>query len=83
MLEAIRAGSRPARIVRRSGLRHGTAVRLARGGSLPRGYRPMNISHYRAGWVGGSDHWAVPEWPTPEVSAFLYGDLSRNCNPRW
>ena len=34
----------------------------------------MNISHYRASWVTGSDQWAVPEWPAPEVSAFLYGD---------
>ena len=28
-----------------------------------RGYAPMQISHYRAGWVGGSDQWALPTWP--------------------
>lgn len=28
-----------------------------------RGYAPMQISHYKAGWVGGSDTWALPTWP--------------------
>ncbi|MGC8666887.1 MAG: glycoside hydrolase family 5 protein [Chthonomonadales bacterium] len=28
-----------------------------------RGYQPMQITHYRASWVGGSDQWPVPEYP--------------------
>ncbi|WP_205880747.1 cellulase family glycosylhydrolase [Limisphaera ngatamarikiensis] len=28
-----------------------------------RGYDPMEISHYRAGWIPGSDRWAEPTWP--------------------
>lgn len=28
-----------------------------------RGYAPMQISHFKASWIGGSDTWAVPTWP--------------------
>lgn len=28
-----------------------------------RGYDPMEISHYKASWVQGSDKWAAPTWP--------------------
>ena len=28
-----------------------------------RGYQPMNISHYKAGWVEGSDKFPLPQWP--------------------
>lgn len=28
-----------------------------------RGYDPMRISHYKAGWVNGSDTWDEPTWP--------------------
>lgn len=28
-----------------------------------RGYDPMQVSHYRASWVGGSDRWPEPTWP--------------------
>ncbi len=28
-----------------------------------RGYDPMQISHYKASWVGGSDKWPEPTWP--------------------
>jgi endoglucanase len=30
-----------------------------------RGYQPMNISHYKAGWVEGSDRFPLPQWPLP------------------
>jgi len=43
-----------------------------------RGYRPMNVSHYRASWINGSDKWAVPEWPAAQVSAFLYGSAKKD-----
>jgi endoglucanase len=28
-----------------------------------RGYDPMQISHYQASWIHGSDKWPVPSWP--------------------
>lgn len=28
-----------------------------------RGYYPMEISHYRASWIHGSDKWPMPTWP--------------------
>ena len=28
-----------------------------------RGYQPFQLSHYRAGWVAGSDAWPEPTWP--------------------
>jgi endoglucanase len=28
-----------------------------------RGYDPIQISHYKAGWMPGSDKWSVPTWP--------------------
>jgi endoglucanase len=28
-----------------------------------RGYDPMQISHYRASWIQGSDRWPAPTWP--------------------
>ena len=28
-----------------------------------RGYEPMQISHYKANWVKGSDQWPEPAWP--------------------
>ena len=30
-----------------------------------RAYQPAGVSHYRAGWVGGSDRWPSPAWPQP------------------
>jgi endoglucanase len=34
-----------------------------------RGYEPMQITHYRASWVEGTDKWPVPTWPLkPEPS---------------
>ncbi len=28
-----------------------------------RGYDPMRISHYKAGWISGSENWPEPTWP--------------------
>ena len=81
MVTTIRAED-PRRLVLCDGLDYGTvpprSLHALDVALCTRGYRPMNISHYRASWVSGSDHWAVPEWPTPNVSAFLYGDRKRD-----
>jgi aryl-phospho-beta-D-glucosidase BglC (GH1 family) len=77
MVEAIRAED-PARLILCDGLDYGTvaprSLRTLGVALCTRGYRPMNISHYRASWVTGSETWAVPEWPAPQVSAYLYGN---------
>jgi aryl-phospho-beta-D-glucosidase BglC (GH1 family) len=40
-----------------------------------RGYDPMQISHYKASWVEGSDTWPEPRWPIPLFpNTYLYGD---------
>jgi endoglucanase len=66
MVEAIRAED-PQRLIIADGLQwgrdpvHGLAS-LGIGQST-RGYDPMEISHFKANWVNGSDKWAVPTWP--------------------
>ncbi len=76
IVEAIRAED-PGRLVLCDGLEYGTvpprSLQLLGVALCTRGYRPMNISHYRASWIGGSESWALPTWPMPQVSAFLYG----------
>jgi endoglucanase len=37
-------------------------------GQSTRGYDPMQISHYKANWVNGSDKWAEPTWPLKETA---------------
>ena len=37
-----------------------------------RGYDPMPLTHYRAGWVDGSDKWDVPAWPLREGSGKVW-----------
>ena len=66
MVEAIRAED-PDRLVIADGLKWGREpvhglVGLGIGQST-RGYDPMQISHYKASWVGKNDQWPVPTWP--------------------
>jgi len=66
MVEAIRAED-PQRLIIADGLQWGRdpvpgLVSLGLGQST-RGYDPMEISHFKANWVGGSDKWAIPTWP--------------------
>jgi len=57
----------PARLVIADGLAWGrNPVRGLAGlgvAQSTRGYDPMEISHYRASWIGGSDQWPAPTWP--------------------
>ena len=80
MAEAIRAED-PARLVLCDGLDYGTvpprSLKSLGVALCTRGYRPMNISHYRANWINGSEGWPQPEWPAPQVSAFLYGSSKK------
>lgn len=66
MVEAIRAED-PQRLIIADGLQWGRnpvpgLASLGLGQST-RGYDPMEISHFKANWVGGSDKWAIPTWP--------------------
>lgn len=57
----------PTRLIVADGLRWGTTpvMSLADLGvaQSTRGYNPMQVSHFRASWVKGSDTWATPTWP--------------------
>lgn len=66
LVEAIRAED-PQRLIIADGLRWGRdpvygLVELQIAQST-RGYDPMEVSHYKAGWIHGSDKWPVPTWP--------------------
>jgi hypothetical protein len=80
MVDAIRAED-PNRLVLCDGLDYGNvppkSLHVLGVALCTRGYRPMNISHFRANWIGGSDTWAVPQWPAAQVSAFLYGPMKK------
>ena len=70
LTEAIREQD-PARLIIADGLEWGTKpvkslleLKIAQS---TRGYQPMQVSHYRANWVRGSDRWPAPTWPLQEV----------------
>jgi endoglucanase len=49
-----------------------------------RGYEPFHLSHYRAGWVNGSDSWAAPTWPlATESGAYDQARLWREVIEPW
>jgi endoglucanase len=66
LVEAIRAED-PDRLVIADGIRWGTRpvpelapLKIAQS---TRGYAPIQVSHYRASWMSGSDKWPAPTWP--------------------
>ena len=36
-------------------------------------YDPFTLTHYKAGWVRGSDSWPLPVWPMTDINMYLYG----------
>lgn len=36
-----------------------------------RGYEPFQLTHYKAGWVHGSDTWPAPTWPLQTSSGII------------
>jgi endoglucanase len=66
LVSAIREQS-PDRLIIADGLKWGRAAvpQLAdlKIGQSTRGYMPLQISHFKANWMNGSDTWAVPTWP--------------------
>lgn len=69
LVAAIRAED-PSRLIVADGLKWGRdpvhSLADLRIGQSTRGYDPMQISHYKASWVNGSDKWAEPAWPLRE-----------------
>lgn len=72
LVEGIRAES-PARLIIADGLNWGRipCPALAPLGiaQSTRGYDPMQVSHWKASWVAGSDQWPRPTWPLPVDAA--------------
>ncbi len=66
LVEAIRAED-PQRLIIADGLKWGSTpvMGLAALGiaQSTRGYEPVQISHYKANWMRGSDQWPEPTWP--------------------
>jgi hypothetical protein len=66
MLAAIRAAD-PARLVLCDGVKWGmqpVEAFIPLGvAMMTRGYLPMEVSHFRAGWIQGSEGWGMPSWP--------------------
>lgn len=76
-IEAIRAAD-PQRLIIADGLAWGTKpsqdlIPLGVAQST-RGYAPMEVSHYQAPWMPGSDKYPVPVWPVPAgINCYLFG----------
>jgi endoglucanase len=66
LINAIRAEDSQ-RLIIADGLRWGRepvrGLADSKVGQSTRGYDPMEISHYKANWVNGSDKWPEPTWP--------------------
>ncbi len=42
-------------------------------------YQPIQLTHYKAGWVQGSDKWPVPTWPLqPAANVFIAGPFHKD-----
>ena len=65
LVEAIRAHD-PQRLIIADGLAWGTKPVPGLAGlgiaQITRGYEPMQISHYKANWIHGSDQWEEQTW---------------------
>lgn len=66
IIDAIRAED-SSRLIIIDGMQYGTkpvfGIERKNIGQSTRGYAPMQVSHYKASWMNGSDTMAVPTWP--------------------
>lgn len=76
IVQAIREED-PERLIISDGLQWGTKpipllapLKLAQ---ATRGYAPMELTHYKANWVGGADRYPVPTWPILMAYGTLFG----------
>jgi endoglucanase len=86
LVEAIRQED-PDRLIIADGLRWGTkpVPELAplKLGQSTRGYAPMQISHFRASWMPGSDTWPTPTWPLTAPDQWNKERLRRDMIEPW
>ncbi|HWA87967.1 MAG TPA: cellulase family glycosylhydrolase [Opitutus sp.] len=77
LVEGIRAES-PERLIIADGLNWGRipcpALAELKIAQSTRGYDPMQVSHWKAEWVGGADQWPRPTWPLRESEGAAKGD---------
>ncbi len=75
IIDAIRVES-PDRLIICDGTNYGTTpfmrLKELKVAQSTRGYKPMQISHYKASWVSGTDKIPVPTWPLNVVNGYLY-----------
>jgi aryl-phospho-beta-D-glucosidase BglC (GH1 family) len=45
-----------------------------------RGYTPIELTHYHASWIKGSDKFPLPTWPIVVASSHLYGPMKKPMN---
>ena len=73
----------PNRLVLADGLDYGRTpvpeLKALRIGQCTRGYDPIQLTHYQASWMPGSEHYPVPTWPMlTHPTAFLYGNSKKD-----
>ena len=88
LVEAIRAED-PNRLIIADGLKWGTKPVPALAGlglgQSTRGYSPMQVSHYQASWVQGTDKHPPPTWPLKQDGKVVWDKerLQRECIAPW
>lgn len=70
----------PDRVIFVDGLSHGRDIMLSLKGEKNiiqaiHVYDPFKLTHYKAGWVSGSDSWPLPVWPMTDINMYLYGPM--------
>jgi len=80
-VEAIRSVD-PDRLILADGLEYGRLpvpeLKALRIGQCTRGYDPVELTHYCASWVNGSENWPLPTWPMlTHPTAFLCGNFKK------
>ena len=86
LVSAIRAGDL-GRLIIADGRRWGTqptpALAYLHIAQSTRGYAPFGLTHYRAPWVKGSEHWPVPAWPMPGTPPYTQEIMHREMIVPW
>lgn len=80
LVAAIRERS-PERLIIADGLNFGRLPVPALAGlgiaQSTRGYDPMEVSHWQAGWIPGAQAWPCPAWPLPPTAAQTADDRAQ------
>ncbi len=84
IVAAIRAED-PDRLIISDGLQWGQHPVLELAGlelaQATRGYTPSDVTHFKAGWIGGAEHFPMPTWPRPQANGTLYAPDKPDLEP--